>query len=63
MRKAAPSPEGSFGRVFANPEARGLLIAQAASEIGDQTARVAMALLVLAETGSTLASALAHSAP
>jgi len=59
VRKAAPSPEGSFGRVFANPEARGLLIAQAASEIGDQTARVAMALLVLAETGSTLASALA----
>ncbi len=59
MRKAAPSPEGSFGRVFANREARGLLIAQAASEIGDQTARVAMALLVLAKTGSTLASALA----
>ncbi|HEY5031402.1 MAG TPA: MFS transporter [Actinomycetes bacterium] len=40
-------------------EARGLLVAQAASEIGDQAARVAIALLVLERTGDLLYSALA----
>ena len=40
-------------------EARGLLVAQAASEIGDQAARVAIALLVLEHTGDLLYSALA----
>jgi Major Facilitator Superfamily len=50
---------GPYRRVFANREARGLLIAQAASDIGDQAARVAIALLVLQRTDNLLYSALA----
>jgi len=50
---------GTYRRVFANREARGLLIAQAASDIGDQAARVAIALLVLQRTGNLLFGALA----
>ncbi len=45
-------------RAFDQPEVRGLLLAQAFSDIGDQIARVALALLVFGETGSILASAL-----
>jgi MFS family permease len=58
-----PGPQGAsrntYRRVFANPEARGLLIAQIASDLGDQAARVAIALLVLERTGSALFGALA----
>jgi MFS family permease len=58
-----PGPQGAsrntYQRVFANPEARGLLIAQTASDLGDQAARVAIALLVLERTGSALFGALA----
>jgi MFS family permease len=50
--------EGAYRRVWANREARGLLIAQAASELGDQMARVALALLILAETDNLVLSAL-----
>jgi Major Facilitator Superfamily len=50
---------GTYRRVFANREARGLLIAQAASDTGDQAARVAIALLVLQRTGNLLYGALA----
>jgi MFS family permease len=50
---------GTYRRVLANREARGLLVAQAASDIGDQAARVAIALLVLARTDSLLFGALA----
>lgn len=57
--KRGGSSAGSYGRVFANREARGLLIAQAASDVGDQAARVAIALLVLARTGNLLYGALA----
>ena len=49
----------TYRRVFANREARGLLVAQTASDLGDQAARVAIALLVLARTGSILYGALA----
>jgi len=49
---------GTYRRVLANREARGMLIAQAASEIGDQIARVAVALLVLDRTHSIFDSAL-----
>ena len=55
----ATSTSGTYRRVFANPEARGLLIAQAASDIGDQAARVAIALLVLQRTDNLLYGALA----
>ena len=55
MRGPRPTPgAGTYRRVFANREARGLLIAQAASDIGDQAARVAIALLVLQRTGNLL---------
>jgi MFS family permease len=58
-----PGPQGAsrntYRRVFSNPEARGLLIAQTASDLGDQAARVAIALLVLERTGSALFGALA----
>ncbi len=50
---------GTYARVFANREARGLLVAQTASDIGDQAARVAVALLVLARTGDVFLSSLA----
>lgn len=55
--KARPAT-GTYRRVFANREARGLLIAQAASDIGDQAARVAVALLVLQRTHNLLYGAL-----
>ncbi len=45
-------------RAFDQPEVRGLLVAEAFSDIGDQIARVALTLLVFARTGSVLASAL-----
>jgi MFS family permease len=53
------STAGTYRRVFANREALGLLVAQTASDLGDQAARVAVALLVLHETGDLLYSALA----
>ena len=63
MSENEPGPQGAsrntYQRVFANPEARGLLIAQTASDLGDQAARVAIALLVLQRTGSALFGALA----
>jgi MFS family permease len=57
--RRATSTAGTYGRVFANREALGLLVAQTMSELGDQAARVAIALLVLHETGDLLFSALA----
>jgi MFS family permease len=45
--------------VLANREARGLLVAQITSDLGDQAARVAIALLVLQRTHDVLYSALA----
>jgi MFS family permease len=53
------STSGTYRRVLANREALGLLVAQTMSDLGDQAARVAVALLVLAETGDLLYSALA----
>ena len=63
MSESELGPDGasrsSYRRVFANREARGLLIAQTASDLGDQAARVAIALLVLERTGNVLFGALA----
>jgi MFS family permease len=42
---------------LANREFRGIILAQVVSEAGDQIARVAIALLILAHTGSALLSA------
>jgi MFS family permease len=44
--------------VLAVPEFRGVVIAQVCSEAGDQIARVALALLVLSQSGSALLAAL-----
>jgi MFS family permease len=57
--QAGADGPGTYSRVLANREARGLLIAQTASDLGDQAARVAVALLVLDRTGDVLYSALA----
>jgi MFS family permease len=54
-----PGDTRTYRRVWATREARGLLIAQTASELGDQAARVAIALLVLQRTDNLLFSALA----
>jgi MFS family permease len=53
------STTGTYHRVFANREALGLLVAQTASDLGDQAARVAIALLVLDRTGDIFYGALA----
>lgn len=45
-------------RAFDHREIRALLLAEAFSDLGDQIARVALALLVFADTGSLVASAL-----
>lgn len=50
-------PRVSVREPLANPEFRGIILAQVASEAGDQIARVAIALLVLSQTGSALLSA------
>ena len=50
-------PRVSVREPLANVEFRGIILAQVASEAGDQIARVAIALLVLSQTGSALLSA------
>ena len=56
-RRSRERPRATFRDVLAVREFRGIVIAQVASEAGDQIARVALALLVLAHTGSPLAAA------
>lgn len=59
MSDRSSGTTGTYRRVLANREARGLLIAQATSEAGDQIARVSIALLVLSRTDSIFYAALA----
>lgn len=58
---APPQPRSGAGyrEVLANPEFRGLTVAQITSECGDQLARVALAALVLDRSGSPFYAALA----
>jgi len=56
-RRSRERPRTSFRDVLAVREFRGMVISQVASEAGDQIARVALALLVLAHTGSPLYAA------
>ncbi|MDQ3430861.1 MAG: MFS transporter [Actinomycetota bacterium] len=58
---APPQPRSGAGyrEVLANPEFRGLVVAQVTSECGDQLARVALAALVLDRSGSPFFAALA----
>ncbi len=58
MSESERSDQSLLRRAFDQPEVRGMLVAEAFSDIGDQIARVALALLVFARTGSVLASAL-----
>jgi MFS family permease len=63
-RRRAPRPEGTAGYrdVFAVAEFRALWLAQVLSVGGDQLARVALTVLVYAQTGSALLAAAAYAA-
>jgi MFS family permease len=63
-RRRAPRPEGTPGYrdVFAVAEFRALWLAQVLSVGGDQLARVALTVLVYAQTGSALLAAAAYAA-
>src|ERR1700751_3257883 len=50
----------SYRAVFAIREFRGLWLAQVMSDVGDQIAQVAIAVLVYAKTGSPVITALAY---
>ncbi|HEY5137677.1 MAG TPA: MFS transporter [Candidatus Nanopelagicales bacterium] len=56
-RRSRGRSRATFRDVLAVREFRGIVISQVASEAGDQIARVALALLVLAHTGSPLYAA------
>ncbi len=57
-RRVDPGAGGSvLGRALAVREFRGIVVAQIASDAGDQIARVALALLVLERTGSAFGAA------
>ncbi len=56
-RRSRAHARVGVGQALAVREFRGIVIAQVASEAGDQIARVALALLVLAHTGSALLAA------
>lgn len=55
--RTADRQRAGVREALAVPEFRGLVAAQIASEAGDQIARVALALLVLSDTGSALLAA------
>lgn len=56
-RAPEPAPSHNLRRALAVPEFRGVVLAQVASDAGDQVARVALALLVLERTGSAFGAA------
>src|SRR3954462_4648338 len=58
MSKAAVAPRVTVGDVLANREFRALYVAQALSVVGDQLARIAVALLVFDRSHSTLLTAI-----
>jgi MFS family permease len=60
MSEAAVTRRVTFGDVLANREFRAMYVAQALSIAGDQLARVAVALLIFARSGSPLLTALAY---
>ncbi|GAA4531381.1 MFS transporter [Amycolatopsis samaneae] len=57
MRKTG---SGNFGAALASAEFRALWLAEALSQVGDQLARVALALLVFGRTNSALLTALTY---
>src|SRR4051794_28884142 len=60
MTEAAATRRVTFGDVLANPEYRAMVIAQALSLVGDQLARIAVALLIFSQSRSPLLTALAY---
>src|SRR3954447_25540310 len=60
MSQAAVSPRVTVGDVLANPEFRAMYVAQALSVVGDQLARIAVALLVFSRTHSAFLTALTY---
>src|SRR3954468_4690920 len=60
MSQAAVTRRVTFGDVLANPEFRAMYVAQALSVVGDQLARIAVALLVFSRTHSALLTALTY---
>ena len=59
MGSASEMGNVSYGEVIGNREFLGIILAQAISEIGDQIARLALALIVLDRTGSAFGAAAA----
>src|SRR4051812_27412759 len=57
MSEAAPTRRVTFGDVLANREFRAMYIAQALSVVGDQLARIAVALIVFNRSHSALLTA------
>src|SRR3954466_5059603 len=60
MSQAAVAPRVTIGDVLANREFRALYVAQALSVVGDQLARIAVALLVYERSHSPLLTALTY---
>ncbi len=58
MTESAERDPSLLRRAFDHPEVRALLLAEAFSDLGDQIARVALALLVFERTDSVFAAAL-----
>ncbi len=58
MTSSAKRDSSLLRQAFGHPEVRALLLAEAFSDLGDQIARVALALLVFDQTDSVLAAAL-----
>ncbi len=62
MSQAAATRRVTFGDVLANPEFRAIFVAQALSVVGDQLARIAVALLVFDRSHSPLLTAITYAA-
>src|SRR4051794_32811139 len=60
MSQAAAPRRVTFGDVLANREFRAMYVAQALSVVGDQLARIAVALLVFGRSHSALLTALSY---
>src|SRR3954466_9821311 len=60
MSEAAPTRRVTFGDVLANREFRAMYIAQALSVVGDQLARIAVAILVFNRSHSALLTGVSY---
>ena len=60
MSQAAVTRRVTFGDVLANPEFRAMYVAQALSVVGDQLARIAVAILVFNRSHSALLTGISY---